>query len=528
MRKRLTISILCLVLGIVALVFAMLVERNNAKELTRQTFDLSDEMILEQPYFEIIASALENRNLKEDIVSYNLGDGYIHLVLPENVSRRNVVVYYRDENGNYLARREYDFRGSVTIGDWQIVVDKPILPTLYFCTDDASDFDNMLASASKEEICYGSMRICVDKDMARRNGWFTQYVSEAESKSAAYTASLQGRGSSSWECDKKKSFTLRLEKSINILGMGAQKNWNLIGNAYDPSLLKNITFNNLSKKLGIKYQPKMQQVNLYVDGVYQGVYLITTKVKVSKNQVNLSKGDMLFRMDAPNPDQPILYESMTWFEDGNAYPVADLVYPENASEKNIEKAKEIIQRFINCVENPLNEDFDKFVDMDSLVKYYWIQEASMNFDAWQRSVYLYYVEREDKMYLGPVWDMDLTLGSPYEKAYMTFDEPEGMRICNAGWYTKLFQRQEFARAVIDYYKNKGVREALYESVEDFYKEKEKLSSDGYLNYVFFGHSNMGTTINYGDSYDEYCDNMINFYKERLDYIDSWMEMMLVN
>lgn len=511
-----------IVIGIATLIGAVVLEKKAYNDLAKQTYDLSDEMILQQPYFEVLAAADENRHLPSDVISYNLGDGYIHLVLPGAVSRRNVVVYFRDENGSLLARREYDFTQKVMIGDWEIVVDTPDIPTLYFNTNDADDYSKMIESPTMNLQCNGSMRLCVDKNLAKEKGWFSEYLSVSDKKSSPYSASLQGRGNSSWDCDTKKSFTLKLGKSINLLGMGSEKNWNLIGNAFDPSLLKNTTFNNLANELGIKYQPKMEYVNLYVDGVYQGVYLLTSKIKVSKNQIPLSKGDFLFKMDAPKPKQPIKYNSKTWFEDGNLYPVADLVYPEDASEKKLEKASESIQRLIDCIEDPENEDFYNLVDMDSLVKYYWIQEATMNFDAWQRSVYLYYVASEDKFYFGPVWDMDLTIGSPYEKAGMTFDYPEGFRIANAGWYTKLFERKDFVDALVDAYNNQGVREALIDSVEELSRQKEILGADGYLNYVFYGHANMGTTLPFGDTYDEYCDNMIEFYKARIEFIDNWM------
>lgn len=501
---------------------AILLEKVNNNKSARRTKNMTDEEILAQPYFDLIAASGENRHLDSDVESYNMGDGFIHLVLPENISRESLVVYVRNENGDLLARRVYNFNEKIMIGEWEVVIDTPTLPTLFFSTNDWDEYIRMIESPSTDLLCRGSMKIVVDEKTAHEKGWYSEYLSVADKKNKPYSASLQGRGSSSWNCEYKKSYSLRLEQSMNILGMGSAKNWNLIGNAYDPSLLKNTTFNNLANELGIKYQPKMEYINLYIDGKYQGVYLLTSKISVSSERVALNKGDMFFKMDAPLPKQSIAYESVTWFEDGNVSPGADLVYPKDATQEQLERAGEVIQRFIDCVENPDSEDFDKFVDLDSLVKYYWIQEAGMNFDAWQRSVYLYYKENEDKIYFGPVWDMDLTLGSPYEKAGMMFDSPEGFRICNAGWYSALFRRQDFLDTVVDYYRNQGVREALFDTIDEFERQKKILAADGEVNYRLFGHANMGTTLNFGDSYDEYCSNMIDFYRARIEFIDSWM------
>lgn len=526
-KKYICFIVLFILVGVITTIGAYSYEQKSIQKKQRQNLGYSDEMILSQPYFDIVVASDENRHLPSDVVSYSFGDGYIHIVLPSVVSDRNVVAYIRDAEGNYLARRVYDFSDKVMIGQWEIVVDRPSLPTMFFESESEEEFYNMISSPSKEVVCYGNMQITIDGEMSKQQGLFSEYLSVESDLSTPLTASLQGRGMSSWDCDSKKSFTLRLEKDINLLGLGNNKSWNLIGSAYDPSLIKNITFNGLATRMGIKYQPQMQCINLYVDGKYQGVYILTTKVSVGDGRVELSKGDYLYKMDAPVCEQPLSYESVTWFEDGNTAPAADLIYPKDASDRRLEDAKEKLQRFIDAVENPDSDDFDSIVDVESLVRYYWIQEAGMNFDAWQRSVYIYYDAESEKMYLGPVWDMDLTLGSPYEKAGMRFDTPEGFRIMNAGWYTRLFAREEFLNAVVDAYVNGGVREELLNLTEEFYNSKKSLGSDAYLNYDIYGHANQGTTLDYGGgNYDEYCDNMIDFYRRRIDWIDEQMKSFM--
>ena len=510
-------------IGAAALAGALLCEKKCSGE--RQTPGYSDDMILSLPYFDIIAPKGENRGLPFDVESYCLGDRYIHLVLPGDVNRKALTVYIRDSEGNYLAKRVYDMTGKVMIGPWELTADQHELPVMCFQTGDHEIYDMMNASDEKDIICDGNMQIFVSKKDMQENGWYREYLSTSEDRSKKTTASLQGRGNDSWGSNRKKSYTLRLGKAQNLLGMGKNKSWNLIGNAYDKSLIKNLVFNELSERSGIEYQPQMRNIVLYVDGRYEGVYTLTTKVSVDRNRVDLKKGDLFYKMDPPEADQPIRYESKTWFEDGLPYPLADLKYPENASPETIEEASSVLQRFIDAVEDPSCPDIEEVADIDSLIRYYWIEEASMNFDAWQRSVYMYYSRSDGKIHMGPVWDMDRSLGSPYDKQGMLFDTPQGWRVRNAGWYSMLFENDGFRKQVADTYFNGGIREELLDGISLFEEKKNRMGEDGRLNYLFFAHANdIGAPDIFGDApdYDSYCDRMIGFYRERVEWIDKAM------
>lgn len=471
----------------------------------------TDEMITALPYFDLIAASRENRNLPCDIKSYSFGDGIIHLILPEDVPKKAVVVYIRDENGVYLGRRVYDFSKRVMIGPWEVQLGQHTLPTLYFGSDDPVVSAAMMASGEKEIISEGTVYV-------RAEG------KDAKATAQDVTASLRGRGNGSWNVVCKKSYSLRLDKARNLLGLGSNRNWNLIGNAVDPSVLNNVTFNTVAHNAGIAFQPAMCNVNLYIDGVYQGVYTLSTKVTIDKKRIALKNGDYFYRMDPETQTQPILYDSTTWFDDGSGYPVADLIYPENAAPSVVNEAGVILQNFIDAVENPESGRLSEVCDVDSLARFYLVQEASMNFDAWERSTYLYYLESDGLIHMGPVWDMDLALGSPYEKEGLDFDTPIGWKIRNAGWYTRLYENETFRQAVLDAYYKGGVREALLDGVEEFEHQRSIMGEDAHLNYELFGgYNDYGKKKLYGDEcagYEEFTDSMIGFYRERLSWIDA--------
>ena len=55
------------------------------------------------------------------------------------------------------------------------------------------------------------------------------------------------------------------------------------------TLSRNATFLEFGKKLGIDYSVDYQPVELYVNGKYHGSYLLTEKVQVKKNRVDIDE-----------------------------------------------------------------------------------------------------------------------------------------------------------------------------------------------------------------------------------------------
>lgn len=95
------------------------------------------------------------------------------------------------------------------------------------------------------------------------------------------------RGSSSLSADKK-SYKLKFEEKQNLLniGDGKGKPWLLIANHSDHSLLRNLTAYRLADKLtGMSYAPNCRSIELYLNGEYQGVYLLCEDKNVNKNRV---------------------------------------------------------------------------------------------------------------------------------------------------------------------------------------------------------------------------------------------------
>ena len=95
---------------------------------------------------------------------------------------------------------------------------------------------------------------------------------------------------------EKKSYRLQLDEKYNMLGIdtGEAKTWVLLANHCDQSMLRNRTGFRLGNMLdGIECSSSDIFVDLYINGRYNGVYLLCEQVAVQKHRVNIKVTDDL-------------------------------------------------------------------------------------------------------------------------------------------------------------------------------------------------------------------------------------------
>ena len=109
-----------------------------------------------------------------------------------------------------------------------------------------------------------------------------QIWGKKEAESEIVDLTIRGRGNSSWLYMPKKSYKIEFVKKQSMLGMPKDKDWALISNYADKTLMKNYLMYNLSAKLGAFYSPRCEFAELYLNGEYLGVYLLTETIKIGK------------------------------------------------------------------------------------------------------------------------------------------------------------------------------------------------------------------------------------------------------
>ena len=124
---------------------------------------------------------------------------------------------------------------------------------------------------------------------------------------------------------------------------------------------------------------------------------------------------------------------------------------EQKSEAEYKKMEQIIQNAEDVIFSPdfksAEKGWQSVIDEDSFVDWYLINEFTKNHDAkFQASCYFYYDSQAKKIFMGPLWDMDISCGNIN---YDGCQDPEGFWVKKDQWYKRLFEDEYFAEKVAE-------------------------------------------------------------------------------
>ena len=167
------------------------------------------------------------------------------------------------------------FIASLSDGrDVPVVIRRSKIPSLEISlTDSLNDIHK-----DKDRISTGASVVLTDPSDPGSN-----FVSAGDCE-------FKGRGNSSWEVYDKKGYQLRLGEARMVLGMDRAKTWVLLANASDPTLLRNKLVYDITRQMKLAFAPEGEFVDLWVNGDYRGVYLLTEKVQIGPNRLDLTSG----------------------------------------------------------------------------------------------------------------------------------------------------------------------------------------------------------------------------------------------
>ena len=116
------------------------------------------------------------------------------------------------------------------------------------------------------------------------------------------------RGNSTMWADKK-AYKINFDKKQDVLGMGKAKKWVLLANAYDKTLMRKKLIVDFGSSINFEYTPKSKYVDLYINGVYRGNYLLIEPIEVNKNRLNINtdNGDCLLEVESCRIDKETSY-----------------------------------------------------------------------------------------------------------------------------------------------------------------------------------------------------------------------------
>ena len=272
---------------------------------------------------------------------------------------------------------------------------------------------------------------------------------------------IRGRGNSTWMISNKKPYKIKYDKKQDVLGMGANKEWGLLANSFDPTLTHNAIASLIAEEMGMEYTPKMLPVEVVMIGsesgsTYLGSYYISELVDINKTRVNIKEldeddtknitGGYLISIyydeqDFKEPENTVFETEYSNIKFINENPYFD----EGELTEGQEKQRTYIRNYINQIDDLImnNEEIDEnihkqineLLDLKSTADFWLIQEFFINFDGYKTSSNYLYKKENGKLYWGPLWDFDLMLYMVDE------DEPshiEGFnKVLSFPWLDKL-------------------------------------------------------------------------------------------
>jgi len=316
-----------------------------------------------------------------------------------------------------------------------------------------------LDGGSKETV-YAGTTISIDDPANDANDYTTPLNVDGTG-----TGEVKGRGNYTWTL-AKKPYQFKLDGSKPVLGMGSAKTWILLANHADASLMRNKIAYDLGADLGLHGSPDSRWVDLRINGQYRGNYLLTEKVEVKKNRVELASAQGILaeldhRGDGSQPGYPA---EDYWFHSATSnstftlkdaksdIPDKDVAPLPADTEAGWADMKATINELDRLLYQPTpNWDaISAIIDVDSFVKYYFVFEMGENPEITQSSVYFYKDGPGAKLFAGPVWDFDSALGNydktePYGADYRSeyVKNAQALRAKGNGWMTQLFRNQQF-------------------------------------------------------------------------------------
>lgn len=304
---------------------------------------------------------------------------------------------------------------------------------------------------------------------------------------------VRGRGNSTWGLPKKP-YRIKFPVKFSPVGLdhAKAKSWVILAHDMDKSLLRNhlafeisrILFNaseNYHNEGAVMFTPCSQFVNVYMNDDYHGVYQMSDQMEVAKGRIDIDRLKAVDGSDASKITGGYLVETNIHHDEG--YPVSfnssrgiymDHKYPKDDDcdiaqyrymEDFIYKAESILYSY--DFKDP-QYGWRKWFDEKTLADYIIVKELAGDMDGYT-STYFYKRRGIDKIFFGPVWDVDK--GWNNDKR-----EPHGNTLSqlmiyggfymppyiNPDWFHRFWQDEEFRKFVGTRWAQK--REALVSKV----------------------------------------------------------------
>lgn len=354
---------------------------------------------------------------------------------------------------------------------------------------------------------------------------------------AEATIKCRGNASMGWA---KKSYTIRLTKSQKLggLGEGKSKNWVLVSNHCDQSLLRNHAAFWLQRNMsGIDWAPDCRPVDVYVNGSYRGNYMLIEKITVDEDRVDIVNGkdnpslDADFMIELDNYAYKAGDKGIVWFT-AKSIPY-EIRGEDNLTAERCNYIDDWVTNAYVTVCNGTEKEIREIIDIDSLVDIYIVEEIMKNIDCGWSSFFMY--RKDGKLYFGPGWDFDLAAGNDYRLDNGGYEnlyagEDNGFSQQNP-WFLRMMEKDWFRELAAMRFlelEESGLFERLMDELDSVYDTCEESFNHNFEKWPIFGQRiNMETDIIRSfDTTEEHFNYLKEWLGNRIIWLyDTYTEML---
>jgi spore coat protein CotH len=239
--------------------------------------------------------------------------------------------------------------------------------------------------------------------------------------------------------------------------------------------MRNMLAFDLFRRMG-HYASQTRVVEVIINNQYQGIYILTEKIKQDKGRVDIAK---LTNLDVSGDELTGGYIfKIDYFNQGNGwksnytqigYPdkTVSYVFQDPEVSDLMPQQKEYLKSAVNSFETILysanfkdpNTGYPAWVDVNSFIDYFIVNELSRTVDGFKKSVYFFKDKdsKGGKINAGPVWDFDWAWKNIWDCPAFQATDGSGwsykINDCltyapySNGWTVRFLQDENFANAL---------------------------------------------------------------------------------
>ncbi|MGV3761821.1 CotH kinase family protein [Parapedobacter sp.] len=275
---------------------------------------------------------------------------------------------------------------------------------------------------------------------------------------------IKGRGNATWTYPKKP-YKLKLDSKAPVLGMEEAKDWVLLANYGDKTLLRTSIAFELSRLMQFPWTPDDRFVEVVLNGEYLGNYQLTEAIEQGSNRIDIPEAGFIFEKDGYYEQEPKHFVSASR---GYGYSFKHPDPDDELTDNQWHYIKNYVDEFESVLASEAFTDpltgYRGYIDEGSFARWFIFQNILANMDT---NIYLIKEDRNDsRLSMGPVWDFEWSIGigwyygaRPRPADYYVWDS-------NLFYYDRMLQDPQFRAKVKELWNSLSVTDDILQHIEE--------------------------------------------------------------